>query len=119
RCLILPKASAASIDGTETRTMSAPAASRRWIWPTVASTSQVSVLVMLCTEIGASPPTGTLPTQILRDRRRLMGDSQCISGSLPQFEAGGLTVNEGGDVDSLAIDQHRSEERRVGKKCGA
>ena len=62
-CLrILPKASAASMVGTETRTMSAPTPSRARIWATVASTSQVSVLVMLCTEIGASPPTGTEPT---------------------------------------------------------
>jgi hypothetical protein len=47
-------------DGTETRTISAPAASRALIWATVAATSQVSVLVMLCTLIGASPPTATL-----------------------------------------------------------
>src|SRR3546814_4202612 len=67
-CLMHPKASAASMEGTETLTISAPALARRWICATVASTSQVSVSVMLCTEIGASPPTGTLPTQILRDR---------------------------------------------------
>ena len=48
--------------GTETRTISAPTPSNARIWATVASTSQVSVLVMLCTEIGASPPTGTEPT---------------------------------------------------------
>ena len=33
----------------------------------VAFTSVVSVLVMVCTEIGASPPTRTLPTRICRD----------------------------------------------------
>ena len=27
---------------------------------------------------GASPPTGTLPTQIFRDSRRLIGDSPCM-----------------------------------------
>jgi hypothetical protein len=30
----------------------------------VATGSLVSVLVMVCTVIGASPPTGTLPTMI-------------------------------------------------------
>jgi len=72
---ISANAAAASIEGTETRTMSAPAATQRWICATVAATSQVSVLVMVCTVIGASPPTWTLPTRILRVRRRLMGDS--------------------------------------------
>ena len=33
-------------------------------------TSVVSVLVMVCTEIGASPPTGTEPTMICRHLRR-------------------------------------------------
>jgi hypothetical protein len=56
------KASAASILGTEIRTMSAPACLKASICATVAATSQVSVLVMLCTLIGASPPTATLPT---------------------------------------------------------
>jgi hypothetical protein len=37
---------------------------------TVAATSVVSVLVIVWTEIGASPPTGTLPTMIWRDLRR-------------------------------------------------
>ena len=46
---------------------------------TVAATSLVSLLVMLCTAIGASPPTGTLPTQILRDSRRLIGDSPSMT----------------------------------------
>ncbi|MCY1515212.1 hypothetical protein D9M68_497880 [compost metagenome] len=59
--------------------MSTPASTRRWIWPTVATTSQVSVLVMLCTAMGASPPTGTEPTQIFRETRRLIGDSQCMA----------------------------------------
>jgi hypothetical protein len=67
------------MSGTETRTMSTPAASRRLICATVAATSLVSLLVMLCTAMGASPPTGTLPTQILRDSRRLIGDSPCMT----------------------------------------
>ena len=58
--------------GQETRMMSAPASSHRLIWSTVARTSSVGVLVMVCTVIGASPPTGTLPTMIWRDWRRVM-----------------------------------------------
>ena len=37
------------------------------------------VLVILCTEIGASPPTATSPTIIWRVFLRLMGDSICIT----------------------------------------
>lgn len=37
---------------------------------TVAATSVVGVLVIDCTLIGASPPTATLPTKILRQGRR-------------------------------------------------
>ncbi len=67
-----PIASAASKLGTETRTMSAPASSKRLICAKVAATSQVLVLVILCTLIGASPPTSTPPTLIWRDLRRLI-----------------------------------------------
>ena len=56
------KASAASMVGTETRTISAPTRSKDLICATVASTSVVRVFVMDCTAIGASPPIGTLPT---------------------------------------------------------
>src|SRR3990167_6715211 len=104
-CLILPKASAASISGTETRTMSAPASSRRRICATVAATSLVSLLVMLCTAIGASPPTGTEPTHILRVRRRLIGDSPCISDTT-QLEARRFTRDEGRYIDRLAVVAH-------------
>ena len=50
--------------------ISTPASSQRRIWSIVALASEVSVLVMVCTEIGALPPTGTLPTMIWRDWRR-------------------------------------------------
>jgi hypothetical protein len=40
------------------------------IWSMVARASDVSVLVMVCTLMGASPPTSTLPTLIFRDFRR-------------------------------------------------
>jgi hypothetical protein len=59
-----------SSSGVETRTMSAPASAARCTWSIVPRTSVVSVLVMVCTVIGASPPTGTLPTMIRRDLRR-------------------------------------------------
>ena len=55
-------ASADSWSGQETRTISAPASSSARTCATVASTSLVTVLVIDCTVIGASPPTGTLPT---------------------------------------------------------
>src|SRR6056297_238428 len=56
--------------GTETRTISAPASAAACTCATVAATSVVGVLVMVCTVIGAPPPTGTGPTMICRDWRR-------------------------------------------------
>ena len=65
-------ASALSWSGQDTRTMSTPASSARLICAMVPGMSVVSVLVMVCTVIGASPPTGTAPTWIWRDLRRSM-----------------------------------------------
>ena len=59
-----------STSGQETRMMSTPASSQRRIWSIVAPASEVGVLVIVCTVIGASPPTGTLPTMIWRLWRR-------------------------------------------------
>jgi hypothetical protein len=42
----------------------------RLIWAMVAAASSVGVLVMVCTLIGASPPTRTLPTRIWREALR-------------------------------------------------
>ena len=70
RRAIAGSASASSWDGTATRTMSQPAAVSSAICCSVASTSAVGVVVMDCTETGASPPTGTAPTRTWRDRRR-------------------------------------------------
>ena len=50
--------------------ISTPASSHSRICATVASTSLVNVLVIVCTVIGASPPTGTLPTMTCRLLRR-------------------------------------------------
>jgi hypothetical protein len=67
---ISASAAVLSSSGQETRTMSTPAASARRICATVAAASEVSVLVMVCTVMGASPPTATGPTWICRDLRR-------------------------------------------------
>ncbi len=67
---IVGSAAVLSLSGHETRMMSAPASSQRRIWSIVAFASDVSVLVIVCTVIGASPPTGTLPTMIWRLSRR-------------------------------------------------
>src|SRR5690606_20892768 len=58
--------------GQETRTMSAPASSRRRIWAMVAAAAAVTVLGVDWTVMGASPPPSTVPTRILRDGRRAM-----------------------------------------------
>ena len=51
--------------------MSAPASAQACTWAIVAATSVVSVLVIVCTLIGASPPTGTGPTWMRRDAAAL------------------------------------------------
>ena len=61
---IAGSASASSCDGQATRTMSQPAAVSSAICCSVELTSAVSVVVIDCTEIGASPPTATDPTWI-------------------------------------------------------
>ena len=63
-------ASASSWDGQATRTMSQPVAVSSAICWSVALTSEVSVVVIDCTEIGWSLPTPTLPTWIWRVLRR-------------------------------------------------
>ena len=69
-CAIAGSASASSWLGHATRTMSQPAAVSSAICCSVALTSAVSVVVIDCTLIGASPPTSTLPTLIWRVLRR-------------------------------------------------
>src|SRR5688500_564231 len=68
--LISGSASALASSGTVTRTMSQPATSRFLICCRVGYTSAVFVVVIDCTEIGASPPTVTLPTLTGRVFRR-------------------------------------------------
>ena len=76
--LISLNASAASIVGTETRTISPPTATIRFIWSTVAATSVVRVFVIDWTAMGAPSPMGTLPTLIRVDFLRLIGLSANI-----------------------------------------
>ena len=71
RAVIAFIALVASSSGQETRTMSAPASSSARICAIVPRDVGGDVLVMVCTVIGASPPTGTLPTMIWRDLRRV------------------------------------------------
>src|SRR3546814_14234034 len=68
---ILRRLAVDSSVGQETRMMSAPTSSQRRIWSIVAAASSVGVLVIVCTVIGASPPTGTLPTMLCRLFRRI------------------------------------------------
>src|SRR4051812_38426888 len=67
---ISASASASSGLGQATRTMSQPDAVSSAICWSVVLTSAVTVVVIDCTEIGASPPTSTLPTLIWRVLRR-------------------------------------------------
>jgi hypothetical protein len=67
---ICGSASASSWLGQATRTMSHPVAVSSAICWSVALTSVVGVVHIDCTLIGASPPTSTFPTRILRVGRR-------------------------------------------------
>ena len=66
------RARALCSSGTDTRTMSAPASAAAQTCSAVAGASVVGVVVMVCTLIGAPPPTGTSPTMIRRLSRRAM-----------------------------------------------
>ena len=77
RLRISGSASVSFFSGTATRTMSAPAACRRLISATDASTSWVNDVVMVWRATGAPPPTSTMPVRsspirIRRVRSRCM-----------------------------------------------
>src|SRR5712691_8539745 len=83
--LISPSFSAASRTGTAQRTISQPAASSAQICRSVASTSRVSVFVIDCTVMGASPPTLSLPNWIgLVWRRVIMASSVVVLFEEPE-----------------------------------
>ncbi len=77
---IVGRASASSWVGTATRTMSHPVAVSSAICWRVASTSVVGVVVIDCTDTGASPPTSTFPTRICRVGRRRASTGGGASG---------------------------------------
>src|SRR5919107_3370129 len=109
-CAIAGSASASSWLGQATRTMSQPEAVSSAICCSVAFTSEVSVVVIDWTEIGASPPTRTFPTWICRLLRR--GDSTGGGAAgMPRLIAvisgpsyGGATGRAGGAGDEGARD---------------
>src|SRR5919201_1528151 len=99
--LISPSFSAASRTGTAQRTMSHPAASSAQISSNVACTSRVSVFVIDCTVMGASPPTATFPSRICRVlRRRII--TPVLSEELERVDAHEVVVE--------SVDHHEHEE---------
>ena len=74
---IFESASASSVFGTATRTISQPADASSAICAVVAGTSCVFVVVIDCTTTGAPPPILTPPTEICR---LLATASQCTEG---------------------------------------
>src|SRR6202158_1289706 len=84
-------ASAASWSGTAERTISQPASLSSWIWRKVAFTSRVSVLVMVCTAMGAAPPMTTPPTLTGIDLRRvtITGDPHRRSAAYSRHRGAG------------------------------
>src|SRR5205814_8798213 len=94
---ICGSAPASSWDGTATRTIWQPDAVSSAICWSVALTSEVSVVVIDCTEIGAPPPTGALPTLSWRDvRRGASGAAGTAGGPTVSVGAGGSLTWRGG-----------------------
>src|SRR6188474_1073487 len=105
---ILPSAAVLSTSGQETRIRSAPASSQRRIWSIVATASDVRVLVIVCTVIGASPPTGTLPTMIWRLLRRMIsrqGRTEDMGAPI------GVPASRGNDSAQPQRDEQAVEQR--------
>src|ERR1700712_308557 len=83
---IAGNASASSWLGQATRTMSQPDAVSSAICWRVALMSEVSVVVIDCTDTGLSLPTPTLPTWIWRVRRRGASTGGGASGMPSEIE---------------------------------
>src|SRR5262245_5328974 len=115
RSLIRGTAAAASARSTVMRTSSEPARANAATCAAVASTSAVSVLVIDCTTIGASPPTVAVPILTGIARRRAfvsMGPGYIIfGGAAPEPRVSGFWPACG-----LAPKRHREvgKERRRG-----
>src|SRR4051794_20433758 len=108
-------AAASSALGTATRTMSQPAAVNSAICCRVELMSAVSVVVIDWTLIGASPPTSTLPTLILRDLRRGASVSGGIAGSprsiVISVRHSSHSSEQGDRVDQVGQDEHDAADR--------
>src|SRR5690349_13033844 len=107
---IAGSASASSWDGTATRTIWQPEAVSSAICWSVALTSEVSVVVIDCTETGAPPPTGTDPTMIWRDLRRGASGSTGTAG-MPRFTlVTDISLAEEGDgIDDVGAHGEQGE----------
>src|SRR3954470_13868868 len=97
-------ASASARPGTATRTTSHPASASRPIWPSVASTSCVSVSVIDCTTTGAPPPMGTPPTLIclslaMRPKRIALSPSAGLRAEQVVVQADQEHQQNEGDAD--------------------
>ncbi len=100
-------ASASSCEGQATRTIWQPEAVSSAICCSVAPTSAVTVVVIDCTEIGASPPTATRPTWMRREGRRTASGRPGTAGR----------PRETGSVVATAVSpgfRRRSRGRRAG-----
>src|SRR3954469_25896722 len=116
-------ASASSWLGQATRTMSQPDAVSSAICWSVALMSVVGVVVIDCTETGASPPTSTLPTLIFRLTRR-GATTGGGSGGIPRETDMGTSLRrcsapEVDGFDQVGVDQEqRGAEQHRGHGVG-
>src|SRR5690349_17476721 len=122
-CLAISgRASASSWLGQATRTMSQPAAVSSAICCSVVLTSAVSVVVIDCTEIGASPPTSTLPTLIWRVLRRGASTGGGAPGMprliavMSEFSPGRRSACEPDRVDDVGPHQQHTHDDQDGRR---
>src|SRR5688572_2918867 len=113
-------ASASSWVGQATRTMSQPVAVSSAICCRVALMSVVGVVVIDCTDTGASPPTSTPPTLICRETRRTASGRAGTAGipsatvlmrssRLPVSPAQDLPLADADRVDDVGREREQGE----------
>src|SRR6266571_3735968 len=113
---MMGSASASSADGTATRTIWQPAAVSSAICCNVASMFAVTVVVIDCTDTGAPPPTGTLPTITCRDflRGASAGGGNCGKPrSTGMFT--GTSLDDAHRIHEVSHDQHQAYENEHGE----
>jgi hypothetical protein len=98
---IAGSASTSSCDGTATRTIWQPDVASSAICCRVELTSAVRVVVIDCTDIGAPPPTGTLPTMIWRDLRRGASKGAGAAGMPRLIAVKALSLEDRDGVDDV------------------